>query len=117
MKSPYLIMRKPNTLGKKIRILLVDDHIVVRMGLMTSISDAADMEVVADVENGQDAIAAFRKYAPDVVILDLRMQGMNGLETLRALREEAKNARVLVFSNYAKGEEIFQAMKSGAAGF
>ena len=110
-------MRKSTTSNKKIRILLVDDHIVVRMGLMTSISDAADMEVVADVENGQEALEAFRKHAPDVVILDLRMQGMNGLETLKALREEAKNARVLVFSNYAKGEEIFQVMKSGAAGF
>lgn len=117
MKSPYPAMRKPITPGKKIRILLVDDHIVVRMGLMTSISDAADMEVVADVENGQDAVEAFRKHGPDVVILDLRMQGMNGLDTLRALREESKNAHVLVFSNYAKGEEIFQAMKGGASGF
>jgi len=110
-------MRKPTTPNQKIRILLVDDHIVVRMGLMTSISDAADMEVVADVENGHEALDAFRKHRPDVVILDLRMQGMSGLDTLRALREESKNAHVLVFSNYAKGEEIFQAMKSGAAGF
>src|SRR5690606_1147636 len=101
----------------KIRILLVDDHMVIRMGLMTAASDAADMEVVADVDNGAEAIDAFRQHRPDVVVLDLRMQGMSGIDTLRALREEFKSARVLIFSNYAKGEEIYQAMKAGAAGF
>lgn len=90
---------------------------VIRMGLMTAASDAADMEVVADVDNGQEAIEAFRQHRPDIVVLDLRMQGMSGIETLRALREEFKHARVLIFSNYAKGEEIYQAMKAGAAGF
>lgn len=105
------------TLPTRIKILLVDDHMVIRMGLMTAASDAADMEVIADVDNGQDAVETYRRLKPDVVVLDLRMHGMSGLETLRALREEFKGARVLVFSNYAKGEEIYQAMKAGAAGF
>ncbi len=105
------------TLPTRIKILLVDDHMVIRMGLMTAASDAADMEVVADVDNGQDAVETFRRLKPDIVVLDLRMHGMSGLETLRALREEFKGVRVLVFSNYAKGEEIYQAMKAGAAGF
>jgi DNA-binding NarL/FixJ family response regulator len=109
-------MQKPAILTR-IRILLVDDHMVIRMGLMTAASDAADMEVVADVDNGQDAVEAYRRLKPDIVVLDLRMHGMSGLETLRALREEFKGVRVLVFSNYAKGEEIYQAMKAGAAGF
>lgn len=109
-------MQKP-TIPNKIRILLVDDHMVIRMGLMTAASDAADMEVVADVDNGQEAVESFRKHRPDVVVLDLRMQGMSGIETLRALRDEFKNACVLIFSNFAKGEEIYQAMKAGAAGF
>ncbi len=109
-------MQKLITPTKRIRILLVDDHMVIRMGLMTAASDAADMEVVADVENGQDAIEAYRKHRPDVVVLDLRMHGMNGVETLRVLREEFKNVRVLIFSNYATGEEIFLAMKAGASG-
>lgn len=109
-------MQKPALLTR-IRILLVDDHMVIRMGLMTAASDAADMEVVADVDNGHDAVEAFRRLKPDIVVLDLRMHGMSGLETLRALREEFKGVRVLVFSNYAKGEEIYQAMKAGAAGF
>jgi len=110
-------MQKLSAPSRKIRILLADDHIVIRMGLMTAVSDATDMEVVADVENGQDAIKAFRKHRPDIVILDLRMQGLSGIDTLRALRDEFKNARILVFSNYAKGEEIYQAMKAGASGF
>jgi len=110
-------MQKLSAPSKKIRILLVDDHMVIRMGLMTAVSDASDMEVVADVENGQDAIKAFRKHRPDIVILDLRMHGLGGIETLRMLREEFKNARILVFSNYARGEEIYQAMKAGASGF
>lgn len=102
---------------KKIRILLVDDHMVIRMGLMTATSDAPDMEVVAEVENGQEAIEAYRKHRPDVVVLDLRMQGMGGIETIRALRAEFDPVRILIFSNYAKGEDVYQAMNAGASGF
>ncbi|HWL14432.1 MAG TPA: response regulator transcription factor, partial [Opitutus sp.] len=57
------------------------------------------------------------RHQPDVVVLDLRMQGMSGVDTIRALREEFGAVRVLVYSNYAKGEEVYQAVKSGAAGF
>jgi DNA-binding NarL/FixJ family response regulator len=110
-------VQKLSAPSKRIRILLVDDHAAIRMGLTTAASDATDMEVVAGVENGQDAIEAFRKHHPDVVVLDLRLQGMSGIETLRALREESKNVRVLIFSSFAKGEEIFWAMKAGATGF
>jgi DNA-binding NarL/FixJ family response regulator len=90
---------------------------VIRMGLMTAVSDADDMEVVSEVDNGHEAIELYRQHHPDIVVLDLRMQGMNGIETIRALRDEFSHARILVFSNYAKGDEVFQAMKAGAAGF
>lgn len=102
---------------EKIRILLVDDHMVIRMGLMTATSDTPDMEVVADVESGAEAVEAYRRLKPDVVVLDMRMHGMSGLETIRALRAEFGNPRILIFSNYAKGEEVYQAIKAGAAGF
>jgi DNA-binding NarL/FixJ family response regulator len=108
---------QPQPQPKKIRILLVDDHIVLRMGLATATSGEADMEVVADADNGRDAITAYRTHRPDVVVLDLRMPGMNGLETIRLLRAEFSDARVLIFSNYASGDEVFQALKAGAAGF
>ena len=107
----------PLTLTRKIRILLVDDHAVIRMGLTTATSDAGDMEVVGDVENGQDALAAFRQHEPDVVVLDLRLPGISGVDTIRLLREEFKNVRILIFSNFAKGDEIYRAMTAGAAGF
>lgn len=105
------------TAPEKIRILLVDDHIVLRMGLITAANGEPDMEVVADAENGAEAIKAFRVHRPDVVVLDLRMQGMNGLETVQKLREEFGPVRVLIFSNYANGEEVYQAMKAGVMGF
>lgn len=109
-------MQKPAG-SNKIRILLVDDHMAIRMGLMTAISDTLDMEVVADVEDGQEALSAYRRHHPDVVVLDLRMPGLSGVDTIQALRAEAPGARILVFSNYSKGEEIYQAFKAGAAGF
>jgi len=102
---------------KKIRILVADDHMVMRMGLVTAASDQPDMEVVADVESGEEAIAAYRAHHPDVVIVDLRMRGLSGLETIHALRTEFSGAKIVVFSNYARGEEVYQAMKMGAAGF
>jgi DNA-binding NarL/FixJ family response regulator len=103
--------------SKKIRILLVDDHIVLRMGLTTATNGEPDMEVVADADNGLQAIEAYRVHRPDVVVLDLRMHGMNGVDTIKLLREEFRDARVLVFSNYASGDEVFQALKAGACGF
>jgi DNA-binding NarL/FixJ family response regulator len=100
----------------KIRILLVDDHIVMRMGLMTATSGEPDMDVVATAENGQEAIKAYRDHRPDVVVLDLRMPVLSGIETIRALRAEFSDACVLIFSNYASGEEVYQALKAGASG-
>jgi len=102
---------------KKIRILLVDDHMVIRVGLTTATRDTNDMEVVADVESGEDAIEAYRECQPDVVVMDLRMHGMSGIETIQTLRKEFGKVRILVFSNYAKGEEVYQAIKAGASGF
>lgn len=107
---------QPST-ATKIRVLLADDHMAVRMGLMTAMGDTDDMEVVADVEDGNEAINAYRRHRPDVVVLDLRMQGMSGIETIRALREEFGKVRILIFSNYAKGDEVYQAIKGGASGF
>jgi DNA-binding NarL/FixJ family response regulator len=75
------------------------------------------MDVVADVESGPEAVEAYRRHTPDLVVLDLRLQGMSGLETIRLLRDEFKHVRILVFSNYAKGEEIYRALKTGASGF
>ncbi len=100
-----------------IRILLVDDHILMRMGLVTATNGEPDMKVVGEVENGDEALEACRRHTPDVIVLDLRMPKKNGFETIRELREAGITARVLVFSNYASGDEIDQAFKAGAEGF
>ena len=101
----------------KIRIMLVDDHIVMRMGLATAAGGEPDMEVVAEAENGLEAIEAYRVHRPDVVVLDLRMPKKNGTETILLLRDEFGPVRVLVFSSYAGGDEVYQAFKAGACGF
>jgi len=105
------------TTDKKIRLMLVDDHIVMRMGLATAANGEPDMTVVAEADNGVDALTAFRSHQPDVVVLDLRMPKQGGLETIHTLRQESGTARILVFSNYASGDEVYQAFKAGALGF
>lgn len=102
---------------KKIRILIVDDHIVLRMGLVTAMQGEPDMEVVAEAENGLEAVDAFRVHRPDIVVLDLRMPKQGGLETIEILQREFGHVAILVFSNYAEGDEIYQAFKAGASGF
>ena len=108
---------QPAASPEKIRILLVDDHIVMRMGLVTATSGEADMEIVGEADNGVDAVDAYRATRPDVVVLDLRMPKRNGIETIMVLRKEFGDARILVFSNYADGDEVYQSFKAGARGF
>ncbi|HYC70947.1 MAG TPA: response regulator transcription factor [Opitutaceae bacterium] len=107
----------PTQEPRKIRILLVDDHVVVRMGLAIAANGEADMEVVAEAENGEAALRAFRTERPDVVVLDLRMPKQGGFETIRVLRKEFGPVRILVFSSYANADEAAQAFREGASGF
>ncbi len=101
----------------KVRVLLADDHIVVRMGLSYAIANQADMEVVAQAEDGEEGIRLYRQHRPDVVVLDLRMPKCSGLEVIGALKREFASVRILVLSNYASGDEIAAAIHAGAAGF
>lgn len=106
-----------NSNSQKLRVLLADDHAALRMGLKMAIDDAQDMQVVAETEDGEAAIEAYRTHRPDVTILDLRMQGLGGLEATRLIREEFPSACILVYSNYARGEEVFRVLHAGASGF
>ncbi|MFP4283711.1 MAG: response regulator [Opitutales bacterium] len=101
----------------KIRILLVDDHMILRMGLAAAAHGEDDLEVVAEAEDGDEAVEAYREHQPDVVVIDLRMPRLGGFETIKRLKEEFGPVRVLVFSNYASGEEILLAFETGALGF
>lgn len=101
----------------KIRIMLVDDHILMRMGLASAANNEPDMEIVAEAEDGVEAIEAYRIHRPDVVILDLRMPKRNGIETIAELRRAFGTVRVLVLSNYGSSDEVAAAVQAGAQGF
>ena len=101
----------------KIRIMLVDDHILLRMGLTSAVDNEPDMEVVAEAEDGVEAIEAYRAHRPDVVVLDLRMPKRNGIETIAELQREFGSVCVLVLSNYGSGDEVAAAVQAGARGY
>ena len=101
----------------KIRLLVVDDHFTVRMGLTASINMESDMEVVAEASTFQQTIKVYRQCQPDVVLLDYRLPGAGGIEILEALMAEFPDARVIIFSSYSGDENIHRAMQSGARAY
>lgn len=103
--------------SKPIRILVVDDHFMVRMGLSASLNVEPDMEVVAEANNGQAAIEAYRTHHPSLVMMDLRLPGMSGIDCTVALMHEFPGARVLMLSTHSGEEEIYRAMQAGALGY
>ena len=100
-----------------IRILVVDDHPVVRKGIAVLVGTQADMTLVAEASNGREAIQQFREHRPDVTIMDLQMPEMNGLDALAAIRGEFPNARIIVLTTYTGDVQILRALKSGAQGY
>ena len=100
-----------------IRVLIADDHAVVRQGLRTFLELQEDIEVVQDVADGEAAVAAVEQQAPDVVLMDLVMPGVDGVEAIRRIRERRPQARVLVLSSFLDDERLFPAVRAGAAGY
>ena len=96
---------------KPIRILVVDDHFRVRMGLTASLNAEPDMEVVAEVGNGEGAVDAFSRYRPNLVIMDIRLPGMSGAEATAAILREFPEACILMLSTHSGEEEIYRACK------
>jgi two-component system NarL family response regulator len=101
----------------KIRVLVVDDHRIVRVGLRTVIDDEADMEVVAEAGDRQEALAAFATHRPDVTLLDLRLPDVSGAELITELRRLDPGAKILVLTSYDADEDIFRAVQAGARGY
>ena len=100
-----------------IRILVVDDHPVVRQGVAGLVGGHPDMRVVGEASNGREAIQQFRAHHPDVVLMDLQMPEMNGLDALMAIRDEAPEARIIVLTTYAGDAQVLRAIKAGARGY
>jgi DNA-binding NarL/FixJ family response regulator len=103
--------------AEKIRVLLADDHSVVLEGLSAIISRQRDISVVAEANDGEECLSAWRAHRPDVVLLDLRMPKLDGVEALRAIRREDPAARVIVLTTYDTDEDIYRAVKAGAKGY
>jgi two-component system NarL family response regulator len=100
-----------------IRVLIADDHYVVRVGLGTLINSEPDMSVVAEAVNGRQAVETFRASRPDVALMDLRMPEMNGVEAILAIREEFPEGRIIVLTTYDGDEDIYRALQAGARGY
>lgn len=98
-------------------ILIVDDHFVVRSGLVTSLELADDIRVVAEADCGEDALPAYRQHRPGVVLMDLQLPGGGGVAATAALRQHDPQARVLIFSNFSRDDEIQAALDAGALGY
>jgi DNA-binding NarL/FixJ family response regulator len=102
---------------KPIRIIVVDDHFMVRMGLSASLNAEPDMEVVAEVGNGQAALDAYNHHRPNLVLMDVRLPGMSGAEATAAILHSFPDAHVLMLSTHSGEEEIYRAMQAGARGY
>jgi DNA-binding NarL/FixJ family response regulator len=100
-----------------IRILLADDHPVLRQGIQALAADERDMEFVAEASNGREAIEQFRKYRPDITLMDLQMPDMNGIDAMIAIRSEFPDARFIILTTYAGDVQVSRALKAGARAY
>jgi NarL family two-component system response regulator LiaR len=102
---------------KKIRVLLVDDHAVVRQGLRMFIEMQNDMEVVGEGENGFEAVELAKRLKPDVILLDLMMPEMDGVEATCKILSDAPQSRVLILTSFGEDDKVFPAIRAGAQGY
>ena len=101
----------------RIRLLAVDDHPLLRQGIAALIGDESGMTLVAEAENGREAIDQFRKHRPDVTLMDLLMPEMNGVEATAAIRAEFPDARIIILTTYTGDVQVALALNAGASGY
>ena len=104
-------------LPKPITILLVDDHSIIRIGLRGVLDPEPDLAVVAQAEDGAQALELFREHRPDVTLMDLRMPGLDGIETTRRIHASFPQARILMLTTYDGDHDIHRALEAGACGY
>ena len=100
-----------------IKLLIIDDHFVVRSGLVVSLNLEDDLRVLAEADRGEQAVALFEKHQPDVMLMDLQLPGISGVEATAQLCARFPQARVLIFSTFARDDEIQAALRAGALGY
>jgi NarL family two-component system response regulator LiaR len=101
----------------RIRVFIADDHAIVRKGIRAVLEIVPDIEVVGEAENGRDAVYRVEELEPDVILMDLVMPEMDGIEAIRRIREHQPEARILVLTTFAGEDKIFPAIKAGALGY
>ena len=102
---------------KKLRILLVDDQSLFREALRTLLTLQPDFEIVAEAENGERAVSLAKAHRPDVILMDLRMPVLNGVDATRQITQLVPTSRVVVLTTFEEDEEIFEALRAGAVGY
>ncbi len=102
---------------RQIRVLVVDDHAVIRQGLRMLLESRNEIEVVADCENGREALLAVERLRPDVVLMDVVMPGLNGIEATRQIKKASSTTKVVILSGFVDEEQITGAMRNGASGY
>ena len=107
----------PAQTTKAIRVLVVDDHAIIRKGIRAVLDLVPDIELVGEAENGVQAVELDRKLTPDVVLMDLMMPEMDGIECIKQIKTRRPGARILVLTNFAGEDMIFPAIKAGAMGY
>ena len=110
-------MSEPSAQGRVIRILLVDDHPVVRTGLRGMLEAESDLSVVGEAASGSEAVELARTSEPDVVLMDLRMPGLDGVGATERILAESREARIVVLTTYETDSDILRAVEAGAAGY
>ena len=101
----------------KARVLLVEDHVIVRQGIKALFSDEPDLEIVGEADDGRAALQSVSELEPDVVLMDISMPGLNGIEATRQIRQNHPEVRVVVLSMHSNEEYVFQVLRAGASGY
>jgi two-component system NarL family response regulator len=99
------------------RLLLIDDHFVVRSGLSASLSLEPDIDIVAEADSGEQALFAYTTHLPDIVLMDLQLPGISGIEATINILAAHPSASILIFSTFARDEEIHRALRAGSLGY
>lgn len=111
------MLKKVAKKTNRISVMLVDDHPAFRKGIAALVAGEPDLQVVAEAGDGQEAVQLFRKLKPDVVLMDLRLPGMGGVETTMAIRKEFPDARIIVLTTFDADEDIYRAIQTGAKSY
>jgi len=107
----------PLSTPRPIRILIVDDHPLIQDGIAALIVGKKDLELVAQASNGTEGVEQFRKHRPDITLMDLQMEGLNGIDAIIAIREQAPDAAIIVLTTYSGDVRVRRALKAGAQAY